>query len=426
MTEKIIAFFPEASYGAALNCLGIAQELRKQGERPVFICHPGFHGVFAEYGFPEYRLFSEQESDDSANEVDWTKFVQRHREAFRTSAFEQIDSYLAPTWEAIVSTAMRVEAPLRQLIQRLKPDAIVVDNVVTFPAVINSGIPWVRVVSCAETEIADPNIPPYLSGCASTDRPCWSEFSVRYAAAIAPAQERYAVFLRSCGLVPYQNGEFMEASPWLNLLLAPKILRHTRKRALDPAKFVFLEGCVRDQEPWQAPRFAAHNDKPLVYTSFGSLGAMDIELFERMIQVFAQLPYRFIINVGSWREHYQTTPDNIFLDSWFPQPSVVRESQLFIHHGGNNSFCEALYFGVPSLIMPFCWDGHDNAQRAEETRVGKHLPRYDWSDKELQTAITSLIEDSAMHKRLQQNAKHMQTSNGVNVAATAILKILDK
>ena len=426
MTEKIIAFFPEASYGAALNCLGIAQELRKQGARPVFICHPGFHGVFAEYGFPEYRLFSEQESDDSANDIDWTKFVQRHREAFRTSAFEQIDSYLAPTWEAIVDTAMRVEAPLRQLIQRLKPDAIVVDNVIAFPAVINSGIPWVRVVSCAETEIADPNIPPYLSGCSSNDRPCWSEFSERYAAAIAPAHERYSGFLRSCGLEPYQNSEFMGTSPWLNLLLAPKILRHTRKRSLDPAKFIFLEGCVRAQEPWQAPRFAAHNDKPLVYTSFGSLGAMDIDLFERMIQVFAQLPYRFIINVGSWREHYQTTPDNIFLDSWFPQPSVVRESQLFIHHGGNNSFCEALYFGVPSLIMSYCWDGHDNAQRAEESKVGKHLPRYDWTDNELQKAITSLIEDSAMHQRLQQNAEHMQVSNGVNVAATSILKILNK
>ena len=53
---KVIAFFPEASYGAALNCVGIAQELRRLGARPVFICHPGFRGVFSEYGFPEYQL----------------------------------------------------------------------------------------------------------------------------------------------------------------------------------------------------------------------------------------------------------------------------------------------------------------------------------------------------------------------------------
>ena len=53
---KTIALFPEASYGAALNCVGIAQELRRLGHRPVFICHPGFSGVFAEYGFAEYQL----------------------------------------------------------------------------------------------------------------------------------------------------------------------------------------------------------------------------------------------------------------------------------------------------------------------------------------------------------------------------------
>ena len=53
---KTIALFPEASYGAALNCIGIAQELRRQGATPVFICHPGFSGIFADYGFAEYQL----------------------------------------------------------------------------------------------------------------------------------------------------------------------------------------------------------------------------------------------------------------------------------------------------------------------------------------------------------------------------------
>ena len=32
-TQKLIALFPEASFGAALNCIGIAQSLREFGER---------------------------------------------------------------------------------------------------------------------------------------------------------------------------------------------------------------------------------------------------------------------------------------------------------------------------------------------------------------------------------------------------------
>ena len=54
--EKLIALFPEASFGAALNCIGIAQVLRERGARPVFICHAHFQGMFAEYGFAEYPL----------------------------------------------------------------------------------------------------------------------------------------------------------------------------------------------------------------------------------------------------------------------------------------------------------------------------------------------------------------------------------
>ena len=43
-----IALFPEASFGAALNCVGIAQALQARGARAVFICNAGFSGVFAD------------------------------------------------------------------------------------------------------------------------------------------------------------------------------------------------------------------------------------------------------------------------------------------------------------------------------------------------------------------------------------------
>ncbi len=159
------------------------------------------------------------------------------------------------------------------------------------------------------------------------------------------------------------RGQFLEASPFLNLLLAPDIVRYPRATALDPDRFVYLDGCVRSEGPFTPPPFAAHDDGPVVYLSFGSLGAMDTDLIERMLAVFETLPCRFLVNVGAWRDLYGRVPDNVFLDGWFPQPpSVVAQASLFIHHGGNNSFCEALYYGVPSLVMPYCWDGHDNAR----------------------------------------------------------------
>jgi UDP:flavonoid glycosyltransferase YjiC (YdhE family) len=143
-----------------------------------------------------------------------------------------------------------------------------------------------------------------------------------------------------------------------------------------------------------------------------------------MIGVFETLPYRFIVNVGPWRDEYSRIPDNVFLESWFPQPSVVEQSSLFIHHGGNNSFCEALYFGVPSLVMPFCWDGHDNARRAEDVGVGKRIDRYRWTDGELAATITGLLDNSALRDTLAANSATMKKAAGVTVAAKAILDLI--
>lgn len=418
--QKIIALFPEASFGAALNCVGIAQELRRLGARPVFICQENFRGVFAEYGFAEYTL-----TPDSKGEANWTDFINRHKDAFRQSPSDQISSYVAPTWDAIVDTAIRAEQPLRRLLAQVRPDAIVLDNVVMFPAIAEAGVPWVRVVSCAETEIPDTQVPPYLSGLGGSRGQAWADFSARYQREVAPAHRRMNAFLADCGQTPYPSGEFLTMSPHLNLLLSPGIVRFQRDTPLEPRTTVYLDGCVRNEAAYTPPTFAACNDRPLVLTSFGSLGAMDVGMMQRMIDVFAGLPYRFVANVGPWRDQYGTVPDNVMIESWFPQPSLVAQSSVFIHHGGNNSFCEALYFGVPSLVMPYCWDGHDNAARAEETGVGHRLSRYDWSDTELAGTIESLAGDSVMRQRLQANSERMKAAAGVTVAARSILELIE-
>ncbi|MDB5551784.1 MAG: glycosyltransferase, family protein, partial [Rhizobium sp.] len=141
--------------------------------------------------------------------------------------------------------------------------------------------------------------------------------------------------------------------------------------------------------------------------------------------VFATLPYRFVVNAGPWRDDYGNVPDNVVIESWFPQPSLVEKSSVFIHHGGNNSFCEALYYGVPSLVMPYCWDGHDNATRAAETGVGVKLPRYEWRDEELAAAIDRLATDAAMRAKLAENAGSMQKAAGVTLAARSILALVE-
>ncbi len=419
----VIALFPEASFGAALNCVGIAQELKRLGTKPVFFTHPGFDGVFSEYGFDEYGIAVANESSLEETQNYWQGFLNRHLPHFKLSPQQQIDSYVAPVWEAIVESTIDVETGLEALIEEIKPALIVIDNVIMFPAIERASCPWVRVISCAETELSDAFIPPYLSGISSDDVDAFDAFHRHYLQALDPIHRRYNDFRESRGLAALPAGEFLETSPWLNLILAPQIIRRRREKTLDQDRFKFLEACVRHEGPFEVP-VLPNNSGPLVYVSFGSLGAMDTRLFQRMISVFADFPARFLLNVGGLIDCYTEVPDNVYLEEWYPQPSVVEQCDLFIHHGGNNSFCEALYYGIPSLIMPYCWDGHDNATRAQECKVGRHMNRDDWSKEQFTGLIGDMLKDKQMRSRLRSNSEFMRRQPGPIAAAEHILTLL--
>jgi UDP:flavonoid glycosyltransferase YjiC (YdhE family) len=127
---------------------------------------------------------------------------------------------------------------------------------------------------------------------------------------------------------------FFEASPWLNLLLYPEPLKFKRQRPLNAKRFQYLEGCVREEGGYQVPSFAKNQGGKLIYVSFGSLGANDLELYRRMIKAFGKSPHRYLMNVGDHKAKYEDVSGNVILESWFPQPAVVPKADLFIHHGG--------------------------------------------------------------------------------------------
>ena len=423
---KTIVFFPEAAFGPALNSVAIAQACRDRGHRAVFLCDPGFTGVFANYGFEEIPVPMSEPMPPEQMAKYWSDFINDHIPNFRKSPFDQLDNYVKDCWDAIVETAVWAEKTLPDILTELRPDLICIDNVILFPATKQHGVPWVRIISCSENEIPDPDIPPHLSGCGENDHACFTAFESRFNEVIGPIHGRFNEFLTGCGEAPYPLGQFFEPSPHLNLLLYPKAVRYARRQPLDPVRFQYLEGCVRQEEPYAVPRFAEHDDAPLVYVSFGSLGAGDTDLLKRIIAAFAGRPYQVLVNVGDYLDAYDAPPPNVHLAGWYPQPSVIPQTDAVIHHGGNNSFTECLYFGKPALIMPYVWDGHDNATRVAETGHGLAMPRYDWTDEDLLRAVDRLIGDPGMRDRLARTSRQMQEADGSQFAARLLEGVLQQ
>lgn len=417
---KTIAFFPEQAYGPALNSVGIAQACEDRGHDPVFVTDPSMEGLFEDYGFEEYYVdMSDPEMTAEEKARYWDDFINEHIPNFDKSPHEQIDNYIIECWESIVETAKWAQEGLPDVLAEVDPDLIAVDNVVLFPAVKQHGVPWVRITSCSENEIPDPAVPPYLSGCREDDYECHRAFEEEFTEVIEPVHDEFNEFLAEHGEEPYPPGQFFEPSPYLNLILYPEPLMWDRFIPLDPDRFQYLEGCVREEESYDVPDFDEHDDAPLLYLSFGSLGAGDTDLLKRLIEFLGTQEYRSLVNVGEYIGEYDDVdvPDNVHIDDWYPQPSVVSQCDVVVHHGGNNTTNECLYYGVPAVVMPYAWDGFDNATRVDETGHGVSLHRSEWDDEELADAIRTCLTDDEIQANVSAAAEHMQAADGTAKAA---------
>ena len=107
---------------------------------------------------------------------------------FRRPTIEQLEGFIAPTFEALCDGARYVDERLVEILDEVEPDVIVEDNVVSFPALPASGRPWVRIVSCNPAEVKDPALPPPFSGYPMADRSGWDAYREEYARVLGPPQ----------------------------------------------------------------------------------------------------------------------------------------------------------------------------------------------------------------------------------------------
>jgi len=211
MAQKTIAFFPEAAYGPALNSVGIAQAVEARGHKAVFLSDPGFVDVYKGYGFEAHPVNLSEPMPPEQMAKFWEDFINGHIPNFRKSPYDQVDNYVKDCWTAIVDSAKWAQKDLPRVLNAIKPDVICVDNVILFPAIKRYARefakPWVRIISCSENEIEDPEIPPHLSGCGAADRKGHARYRRRFNEVIKPIHDEFNAFLKSAGERAYPARE---------------------------------------------------------------------------------------------------------------------------------------------------------------------------------------------------------------------------
>lgn len=422
-----ILFMPESAYGPTNQCIGIGRVLADRGHRVVFAAEASWRGRLTALGFEEdlVDLAPPAELDPMGGEQDagafWKEFIRDTAPEFRKPTIEQLSTFIAPTFQALIDGAVFCEPALRAIVQRVRPDVLVEDNVVAFPALMTAGAPFVRIVSCNPLEVKGPEIPPPFAGYPSADPRDWPAYRAEYDRVLSPIWERFNAFVVEQGAPPLPPGEFIHSSQFANLYVYPRAVDYTDRRPLD-GTWTRLQSSVRSTDTTYQMPDLVRNRPPgsrLIYLSLGSLGSADVDLMRRLVDVLGRTPHTYIVSKGPQHDQY-TLAENMVGAEFLPQVSIISEVDLVITHGGNNTTTEALHFGKPMIVLPLFWDQYDNAQRIHECDLGVRLSTYTFTDEEMFTALDRLLTDTDRQARLAAIAAEVQASRGTQLAADVI------
>jgi MGT family glycosyltransferase len=422
VSSKTVVFFPEGAFGPTNNCVGIGEVLKARGHRVVFVVEESFAGTLEARGFEErlMRLGPKPEVEEAPGQF-WKDFIRDTAPVFRKPTIEQLEEFIAPTWQALIDGARYVEPRLREIIDELQPDVVVEDNVLCFPALPACGRPWVRIMSCNPAEMKDPLVPPTFSGYSSEDRIGWEEFREEYDRTHRPMWQEFDEFVRAQGAPGLPDLEFIHESPYLNLYVYPEEADYERQYPLD-GTWHRLDSCVRDPgDPYEVPAELG-TQGALVYLSLGSLGSADVDLMKRLVEVLGTMPHRFIVSKGPQHDLYDLAPNMVGAE-FLPQPAILPVVDAVITHGGNNTFTECFHYGKPMIGLPLFWDQYDNAQRLDDAHYGARLPTYTFEPEQMELALDRVLHDAVLRQHMQVISQRLQANPGTKRAADLIERV---
>ncbi len=420
MSQKTIMLWPESAAGPTNNCIGIGHVLVQRGHRVVFAVESSWKGQLEPLGFEEQLvdLAEPPEGPVDAGQF-WKDFIRETAPEFRRPTIEQLETVTAPIWQELIDGARYSQDRLAGIIDEVRPDVVVEDNVVCFPALMTAGAPFVRVVSCNPLEIRDPLLPPVFSGLPADDPSEWDDFRAAYDQTHRTMWGEFNEWVLEQGAPPLPELEFIHTSEHTNLYLYPQAADYQRSQALGPTWHRLASSVRATDEAFEVPASVADGDGSLIYLSLGSLGSADVGLMNRLIDVLSRTPHRFIVSKGPRHDEFELA-DNMWGAETVPQTNVLPHVDLVITHGGNNTVTESLHMGKPMVVLPLFWDQYDNAQRIDEVGGGVRLDTYGFEDGELTAAIDGLLADTALRRRLDMNGRRIRAIGGTAVAADRI------
>jgi MGT family glycosyltransferase len=149
--------------------------------------------------------------------------------------------------------------------------------------------------------------------------------------------------------------------------------------------------------------------RPLVYAAIGSSGgAVGLDV---MVAALADQPLQVVLSTAGAVD-VGALPKNFLASPLVPRAEVLARAAVMVFHGGNATMYQAIRHRVPMVAIPGHFDHDLNARAIVRAGLGRSILPLDLTPDGLRQAVTGLIDDAAVHARLEQLGRCLDASDG--------------
>lgn len=382
-----IVFFCIPAHGHTNPTLGVVRELTARGHEVLYYSYEPFREKIEAAGA---RFVA---CDDFDAEMHLTPEEARH-----------IGADLALSTRVLVDTTLSLDDMVCREMERLRPDCIVADSMAVWgkAVALKLGIPFVS----STTTFA------FNRHSAKIMKQSFAQLVSMICS--MPKINRHIKRLQGKGypvksvLDLIQNDENTDTIVYTSPLFQPCAETFSEK-------YAFVGPSVRPAETE-----IEKNREKLVYISMGTVNNDMLPLYRSCIEALRDTGFQVILSVGDQVpvESFGRLPEQIQVFSRVDQIAVLQKADVFLTHCGMNSVSEALYYGVPLVMLPKTSEQGGVALRAEQLGAGLRLRKTDVSS--IRRAVETVLTDAAFRESAGAIGKDFRSCSGAKGAADKI------
>ncbi len=398
-----VLFFNIPAYGHTYPTLPLVAELVRRGEQIVYYSSPAFQQAIEKAG----AIFR--------NSV--TPFL--HDET-------QIDENMVKVAYMLLQAAQSSLAVLLPQVREDAPDYIIHDGLCPWGKFIAQimGVPAI----CSMTTFA---IPPITGKnflrVIKTPGNMRLLFSTPIARMLFEGRDRLIAFHtlsnqlhKKYGIAKPQVFDMFTNRAMMNIVYAKKHFQPFAEVFDDTFKFVGPSIVARSDSATFS--FERPVEAPVIYISLGTVFNDKADFYRMCYEAFADIGFIVVLSVGK-RTNIAALgpmPHNFIVQEFVPQLELLQRAALFVTHGGMNSVSEALYYGVPLIVIPQSADQNLVGQRIQQLGAGKSLRRASLTAQRLRSTAEHILANPAYQQTSARLGKSFGQPDGYIHAANEI------